>query len=170
MGILFDEHLCSVLIISNCQESRLTGRWSLVFAALFSDCFLACPFLWISCLPLHAAFFSLSWPCYSEVAHFTDWFQGFLLYWEQWRDQSREGTQVFLLPEAVPHSLFRGTPWFPLRVPVLWAAQGQESSALFLHLLGCTGLGSENDGGNILQDSGMDQMASQVTFEPCLSW
>lgn len=55
-------------------------------------------------------------------------------------------------------------------MPVPWAAQGQESSSLFLHLLGCVGLGSENDVADIPQDSGLDQMASEVSFEPCLSW
>lgn len=30
MGILFDQYLCSILIVNHCQESRLTGSWSLV--------------------------------------------------------------------------------------------------------------------------------------------
>lgn len=58
MGILFVQHLCSILIFHHCQESRLTVSWILVclLLSLLSDRFLACPFLRISCLPPHAAF------------------------------------------------------------------------------------------------------------------
>lgn len=126
MGILFDEHLYSGLTVNNCQESRLTGRWSLVFAAVSSDHFLASPFLWISCLPLHAAFFfssfSLSWPCYPEAAQID--FKGYCC------SESSEGTWVLLLPQAVPCSLFRGTQFPLLHACTLGCTRAGELSPL----------------------------------------
>lgn len=82
------------------------------------------------------------------------------------------GTWVFLLgtvPGAVPHSLFRGTLCFPLFSACTWgctrAAQlSSLSPSPWVHCLG-----SENDVGNISQDSGVAQMPSQGPCEPCLS-
>lgn len=62
---LFDEHLCSILIVNCCQESRLTGTWSLACLLPSSSDDFSCLslslhfFLTPLCIFFHLCFFSL---------------------------------------------------------------------------------------------------------------
>lgn len=162
---LFDEHLCSILIVNCCQESRLTGTWSLACLLPSSSDDFSCLslslhfFLTPLCIFFHLCFFlSILVLLTRRCTFYTVCFQGLLLYWEQWRDKSG----LACLLAAVSHSLLCELLGSWLGLPAAWAPRGKESThqgtllSFFFSVGGLTG--SENDlhDDNLPQDSGVD--------------
>lgn len=170
MGILFDDHLCSV---NNCQESRLKCRWSLVFAAG--------SFLWS--LPCQS--FSLNFLFTYSCSFFLLQFLSLL----PMLPRSCPFYRLISRVSAVVRVVKGPEQWGDLVVPAAWGCSTQPYwGNSLVPTLQCLYLGLHKGKTAQLffsiswvhwswqwewcipQDSGVNQVASQVPFEPCLSW